>query len=86
MEEKEEERKQEEKKKGKLERSHSMKAGKSNKEKGKGESLGRTASLRYGDDKAKQVIKDINLRTSEAHQDKDKGRVHSLLLNVFVFL
>ena len=64
-----------EKRKSKLlERSNSLKS-KSKKEKEKmQESFSRSSSLRYGDEKARAVVKDINLKTSDAHQDKDKGR------------
>ena len=34
----------------------------------------RSTSLRYEEEKAQQVVKDINLKTSEVHQEKDKGK------------
>ena len=39
-----------------------------------GGELGRSASVRYSQDKAQGLVKDINLKTSDLHQDKDKGR------------
>ena len=36
-------------------------------------SLQRAASLRPGQEKSAALIKDINLKTSSAHRDKDKG-------------
>ena len=33
----------------------------------------RSSSLRYGEEKAKNLVKDINLKTSDINQDKDKG-------------
>ena len=64
-----------EKRKSRLERSNSMKSSKSKKEK-KEElaAFNRSTSLRYGEEKALALVKDINLKTSEAHQDKDKGK------------
>ncbi len=64
----------EEKDRSRLERCNSLKD-KKKKDK-KTEAFSRSSSLRYGEDKAKVIIKDINLNTSDAYQDKDKGQTN----------
>ena len=53
-----------------LERSSSVRE---KKQKEKGELLTRSASVRYSEDKAQCAVRDINLKTCDLHQDKDKG-------------
>lgn len=60
----------------KFERSLSMREKKSREK--KEEAFARSASLRYSEDEAKVLIKNINLKTCDIHQDKDKGMLLSL--------
>ena len=76
----EEKDKEKDKRKSRLERSQSVKSGKAKERKEKTDSFGRTASLRYTEEKAKGIVKDINLKTSDVHQDKDKGKLVNTLL------
>ena len=74
----------EEEKGKKLERSRSLRESKKGKDKKEKEgTLNRSASMKYSEDKAKALVKDINLKTSDINQDKDKG-TESLLFIVFV--
>ena len=43
----------------------------------------RSSSLRYSDEKAKNLVKDINLKTSDINQDKDKGKLADHLTVVY---
>ena len=45
----------------------------SKEKKGLNESFCRSTSLRLDQEKAKGLVKDINLKTSELHQEKEKG-------------
>ena len=58
----------------KFERTQSLRE-KKDKDRKEKEVLARSLSLRYNDDKARAVIKDINLKTCNIHQDKDKGGI-----------
>ncbi len=63
--------------KKKFERSHSVRESKRSKKKREKEKeeFRRSASVRYAEEKAKAVVKDVNLKTSEMHQEKDKGEI-----------
>jgi hypothetical protein len=38
-----------------------------------GSNFSRSQSMRFSDERGGKAVKDINLKTSDAHQDKDKG-------------
>ena len=61
-----------------LQRSLSLRASKKG---DRSTSLQRTASLRPGSDKSTPAIKDINLKTSNVHREKDKGITVSQFCN-----
>ena len=72
-EKKEEEEKEKKTGSKKLERSLSLRESKKNKKMDNVSQFSRSQSMRFSEDRGKNVVKDINLKTSDAHQDKDKG-------------
>ena len=60
-----------------FERSRSVRESRSKKE--KIDSLSRSESLRYSGERSRQLVKDINLKTSAAHQNKGKGQCMVIL-------
>ncbi|CAH1793868.1 unnamed protein product [Owenia fusiformis] len=43
----------------------------------------RSKSMRFSEEKSKQVVRDINLKTSNVHQEKDKAEKKSILSKLF---